>query len=314
MKKSTLTLFAALLLSASAYGQGFYFRAGLGYAFPMAGQTLEPMAGDLYNGTRSSSTFLQTYSMKNTSFSAGLQGGIGLGYMFSPNVGLQLDVNAGISNRKYAFQDKNVLVDLGAGAIQSNITITKQADLPVLLAPSLVLQTSGKGKVNIYSRVGPVIPLATQIIQNTYIENVPGTGAPSSYNFTFAIKSSFSMGFSAAGGLQYKLGNKVSLWAEVSMLSMSLYMKQSDLTGFEHDGRSYSLSNVTSPHTYYYSKSGTLDSNSVTLPTYSHPFSNLGVNMGIRISMGGRSRRGGASADAADRREMSKRPKAGKFR
>ena len=93
MKKTIVTI-AALLLTAPGFAQ-FYLRAGLGYAFPQAGQTLDA-SGTPYSGSATYSTYVTNYSgMKSASFSAGFQGGLGLGYMFSEHVGVQLDAEAG---------------------------------------------------------------------------------------------------------------------------------------------------------------------------------------------------------------------------
>ena len=305
MKKTSLTLFVLLLLSVAGYAQGFYFRAGLGYAFPQAGQTMDG-SGTPYNGTRNNSTYLLTYNLKNTSFSAGLQGAIGFGYLFNDHIGVQFDADACISGRKYSYHDNNVTIDYGAGPILSNVTVTEQAVMPLVLVPSLVLQTGGK-KLNIYSRLGLALPISSKITQDQFIENVPytPTATISSYDFKFDIKNSFSLGFAAAAGVQYKLTNKLSLWGEVSLLSMSLFIKQSDLTDFQHDGQSYSLSNVTSPHTYYYSKNATVDSTGAYQPAYSQPFSNVAIKVGVNLSLTRRSRH---RTDGENNSETPNRP------
>src|SRR4051794_8081484 len=81
-------------VAAHAGAQGFYFRAGLGYAFAQAGQTLDG-TGQPYDGSLNNAT--QSATIKGASLSAGFQGQVGLGYMISDHAGIQLDANIGIA-------------------------------------------------------------------------------------------------------------------------------------------------------------------------------------------------------------------------
>src|ERR1017187_6335722 len=110
MKKILLLAFVISLLGNTANAQ-FYFRAGDGYAFPQAGGTKSEIG--FYNGSVintsypgiGSSSYNIAFTVKEASFSAGYQSYIGLGYMLNPHIGLQLDANIGISNRKFIFND-----------------------------------------------------------------------------------------------------------------------------------------------------------------------------------------------------------------
>ncbi len=317
MKKTIVTLLAFLSLSAAARAQGFYFRAGLGYAVPMAGQSIDG-EGAVISGSVTRSTYLTNFSSKNASFAAGLHGGVGLGYLFSKNIGVQLDVDANIAAKSYSFLQPNVYIDLGAGPILSNYTIKQQADLPILLTPKLALQTGGE-KLNIYTNIGPAIPIIAHVLEDEIIDYL--VGSPTSYTFTSTVKMRFSVGISGAAGVQYKINKKVSIWGEVSMLSMSLYKKQADLTGFQVNGQNQSLSSVGGATTIYYVKNGSMDTNRTTRPSYSVPFSNVGFNVGLRVALGKGSKNSGrrsgsreTAAPADNSGDMSRRPKAGRFR
>ena len=283
MKKLIFTAFILSVVT-SSFAQGFYFRLGLGYAFPQAGQTLDG-TGAPYSGSRTNSTYLQTYSVNSASFSAGFQGGLGLGYMFNEHVGVQLDASVGLANKKYTFDDENV----NLGSVQGSVTYIQQAKSPVIFIPALVLQTGGD-PWNIYARVGLAVPISTKITEDQVVAIPLSTGGLEIDDYTSQIKNSFSLGYSAAAGVHYKLNDKVSIWGEVSLLSLSVYIKESDLTSVTSNGQSVPLSQVNGTQTVKYSKKATVDSNGAQEPTYSQPFSNVGINFGIAFRLGDNSR------------------------
>jgi hypothetical protein len=91
------------------------------------------------------------------------------------------------------------------------------------------------------------------------------------------------MGFGAAAGVSYKLNDRVSLWGEVSLLSMSVLIKESQVESIAINGQNQPLSILRGPLTTTYSKNITADS--AHSPTYSQPFSNVGFNVGIRFNL-----------------------------
>ncbi len=288
---------AAMALAANvAAGQEFYVRAGLGFAIPQAGQTVydTPIPyyefASAYNGTRTyNSNGSQTYNIKPSSFSAGLQSAIGVGYMFTPNIGVQLDASIGLSNTKYTFTDENLpLVVATTGTttvtVPYNISTVQQAKTPTFLMPSLVLQTSAE-KLNGYARFGFALPLNTKVTQDQILTNAPGTGTQITDDLTWQVKNSFSLGFTAAAGVKYKISDKVSIWGELSLLSMSVYTREQNLTGWTESGQSVALSNYTGPQNIKFSKTATVDSTYSQFPTYAQSFSNVGLNVGIIITI-----------------------------
>ena len=233
MKKISCLMLALSAVAYTASAQ-FYINAGLGYAIPQAGQTFDGTGQQGgYNGSVTYTTYTQVYSVKPASFNTGVHGALGIGYMFSDPVGVQLDGNVGLSTKKYTFSIENAPV----GGVASNIDIVQRAKSPFMLVPALVLQTGGD-KLNLYTRVGAALPVSTKITQDQIITNLPGTGATEVDDFTIKIKNSFSVGISAAAGVKYKLNERVSIWGEINMLSMSAYIKEADLTAVTVNGSS----------------------------------------------------------------------------
>ncbi len=290
--KKYLTIAVCMLSSLYVNAQAFYIKGGLGYAFPQAGQSIDGNAYP-YNGSvtkNANSTF--TYNYKTgASFSAGFQGTVGAGYMFNDHVGVELDFIGGLAPKKYTSSAYNVPLDT---AIQGNIINKQYAKSFFLVAPQLVVQSGGT-VWNVYARGGIVLPLYTHIAQEVSFTNLPGNGAIETQVNTYDLTTNFSVGLTGAIGLEFNLNDNVSLWGELNMLSMSLNLKEQDLTGISVDGQSYSLTGQTTA--FPYSKKFTTGGN--TNATYSMPFSNIGIHAGIMYRFPKSSRSYGRSHSSA---------------
>lgn len=288
MKRLSCLIFALFVCAYTTSAQ-FYFRAGMGYDLPQAGQSVydTPIPyydfQSAYNGTRTySSNGAQTYNIKNnTSFSSGLSLPIGIGYMINDNIGIQLDATFGIVTHKYSFTDENFPLNVGGGStIVYNITTTQHANTPIVLSPSLLLQTSYE-KLNLYSRLGFALPLNTKFTEEQVFVNAPNTGTHTVDDFTWQVKNSFAVGFTAAAGVKYKINERVSIWGELSVLSLSVYTKEQDLSSWVQNGQSVSLQYFTNAQSIKFSKTAVLDTTYSQFPPYAVPFSNFGFHVGV---------------------------------
>ncbi len=169
-----------------------------------------------------------------------------------------------------------------------SVQFSRQKRLSFIVTPSLVLQTSGD-KLKAYTRLGIALPLNTKITEDQILSNAPGTGTLQVDDFTWQIKNSFSLGFTAAAGVKYKISDNISVWGEVSLLSMSVYIKQQDLTNWvetaQGSAQSVPFSYYGGPTTIKFSKTATVDSNQASFPTYAQPFSNVGINVGVTFTL-----------------------------
>ena len=277
MKKSLLLLTACTAITAFCNAQGFYLRGNLGYAFPQAGQTLDG-TGTPYSGSSTLTVFgPENDDLKKASFGSGTYLGLGGGYMFNEYIGADAAFSLGIAPTKYTLTYINQ-------AQGYNVSSTQQATNPSFFIPSLVLQ-SGGDKIKAYGRIGVVLPLNTQITQDQVYTTTPATHVT---DYTFQIKNSFSLGFAATAGVQYKLSDKVRLTGEFSFLSLSTLIKQSDFTKLTQDGQSYPITadSTVAPHTTYSTHVTGLTASSTNLIAYTQPFSNVGFNLGIMYTFG----------------------------
>ena len=295
MKKILVASILLAGITSSSYGQGFYFRAGLGLDIAQSGQSMydTPIPYNGFptgiNGSRQNAGNVQTYSISGASFGSGIPVILGFGYMFNNNVGVQLDGGLGLFIARYTFNDMNAELNNGTGTTTAyNIKIQQSANTPFFLMPSLVLQTGDQ--VKIYSRFGFALPLSASITQEEMLTNAPGTGALVTDDFTWKLKTSFSLGFTAAAGVKYQISDKLSIWGELNMLSMSLYAKEQDLKSWTESSQGTTLNvpliNYTNAQTIKFSKTAVLDSTLSSMPTYSIPFSNVGIHFGITFNLG----------------------------
>jgi hypothetical protein len=272
---------AALLLTLSTISaattqlkaQGFYIKEGIGYAFPMPGSTKDQL-GNILNGTRTNSQSQTTssYQIKNASFSSGFHNITGAGYMFTKNIGVELSADILLGSKKYSFED----IGTTAGTMPANITFTRQSDVMINFMPALVLQTSGT-KAKLYMRMGLALPINSGINRHD-IYQFSGGGTQDD---NWEVKNYFSVGFAAATGAKFKIGNNFDLWCEVSMLQLALSREESDLKGATINGQSYSAAQLTGTKTYYYNKDATTSANGIYEETFSQPYSNISIMVGI---------------------------------
>jgi hypothetical protein len=285
MKKCCIVLLA-LIGTVQGFSQGFYIRAGFGWAFAHAGQTMDgtatPWSGTSINSSIGKTDYL-SYNIDRISLNSGPQASVGVGYMFTPHLGVDLAFTGALSTTEYSYTLKGESV----GGIESDITIINKANNPLVLTPSLVLQSGCK--VNVYSRMGLAVPLKTTVRQDQIITNVPGTGAVTETDFLLEFHNNFSLGLSAALGASYKTSSGIGIWIEASLLSLPVYTKDAEVVDFTINGMNYFTSYVQqgNPTTVLFSRNFNGEKGDYfNQPSYALPFSNIGINLGISFALG----------------------------
>ncbi len=283
MNKTSLALLLVLCKVSLLFAQtslpdnnsGFYMRAGIGYAFPQAGQSYDPIhafySGTTNNPVSSNSTF--TFSQDKISFSSGLHGSLALGYMFNKNVGVELSADMCVAARKYNYSGTTYFVDSASGII-GNRSVDQKSGMLTILSPSLVMQTAGD-KWNLYTRLGFALPLNTDI--DISVENAFNTGEIDIY--TEKLKSKFTIGYNATAGVSYKVSGNMKVWAEMSLLSLALDADELDYVGLTVNQQNYLPQFAQNhPTVYLYKSSGTYPADN---RTFAIPYSNMAFNMGL---------------------------------
>ncbi|MBS1690264.1 MAG: hypothetical protein JSS96_16155 [Bacteroidetes bacterium] len=261
----------------------WYGRVGIGYAFTQGGQTMSaygtPYNGSLHyvNNNNGSTATLTDFEVKKVSFNTGVHAVVAAGYMFDSHVGFELAGQFNIAPFSYTSNSYNYL----SSGYNANINILSKAKSPIMLIPSFILQ-SGEQGFNLYTRVGLVLPVNTKVERTYRFDYL--AGGPNGINnkeYTLEESSKFTVGYTGALGFSYKV-DKIKLWAEVNVMSLSVELKEQKVTAFANDGRPVPLQYVT-PGTVNYVQSGTYNAN--TEPTYSIPFSYIGAMIGISFKI-----------------------------
>ena len=272
MKKITYLFFALILSATGLHGQNFYFKTGLGYAFAMPGEKLD-QNGNVLNGVvNHTSAGVTDYELKNASFTSGVPLAIGVGLTLSKNIAIELSTSINLAPVKYS---EGILNETNSSGQVFSYYADRQAKNTVILMPSVVLQTDNK-TWNMYMRMGLALPLNTGLtLYETYMPQSGGA-----YSYTWSIQNYFSLGFTAAAGLELKVSNKFAVWGEISMLYLNISREERDLNTAVINGSSYPVSQLTGITKYHYNQNGISDSNG-NEQALSQPYSNLGINVGI---------------------------------
>ncbi len=279
-----LGLVAQFCAPESAEAQGFYLRGGLGYAVPQAGQTLDgtgtPYDGSMLNNIADSTS---TYSISKISFSQGVHLTLAGGYMFNEHIGVDLAAAIGLSMSQFIANQDSVR----SGGDLYNVQYVQKAISPLVLMPSLVLQSGGE-KLNIYVRAGLAIPIKSKLQSDQIVTSLPTLGAGQTEDYSYTVKNSFSLGTTAAIGARYKFSDQVGIYFEASMLSMSLFVKEADLNSVSVDGQGNYISQipVNERNIYYSNKFTSSIGDYYHQPVYSQPFSNIMFTVGMHFQLG----------------------------
>lgn len=214
--------------------------------------------------------------------------------MFTSHIGLDLAFTGALSTNEYRYS----VTGENLSGVPSDVVFVSKAQNPLILTPSVVLQT-GSCPFNVYSRMGLVVPLKTTVVQDQIISNQPGSGAQTVYDYTFELHNGFSLGVSGALGASYRTNNGLSIWLETSLVSLPVYTKEAEIVDVTVNGISYLQPFLQgNPGKINYSRNFTAEKGDFfNQPSYSLPFSNIGVNLGVSFALG---------SEKSDRRDNNK--------
>lgn len=238
MKKQLLLLGMAIA-STGVFAQGFQIGVRTGFDFNMTGEAMGT-ANDVTvtNGVMTASTTKNIYG----TLAQGVPATLELAYFFNENVGVQLDAGVLIGlNKNIATADINYE---GAVAATSELRL-KTKTFQFRVSPQLVLRTNG-----LYSRFGVMIPLAgsttvTEESTTNIFANSGGLADESSltggnfnetYKFEQKITGKFSLGFVAAVGYEFNLGDNMALFGELEYIGLTIKRNTTEITMMEVDG------------------------------------------------------------------------------
>jgi outer membrane protein W len=252
---------------------GAYLRVGAGYSLPQAGGYI--------GGTETSTATSYSVDMTKGSYSSGVNAVLAGGYMFTRNIGVEVAVGAGVAPTKYTYEYDQT----GSGNYKN--TSTTYAKMPIMVMPSLVLST-GHNQLEAYTRVGLAINVAGKFIsENEYVDRSGATDVITTTTEEYTPK--LGIGIQGAVGVKYHVNDMLGIYLELNGLSMTSYMKNSEITSYEVGGVSGlgTLTIYDRETEYSANFTETAASTSASTPfkstPMSVPFSNLGVGVGITL-------------------------------
>jgi hypothetical protein len=164
--------------------------------------------------------------------------GLNAGYMFSEHFGFDLGATyvIGASQVISKSTDANTSTLTPVGTLPSKTTETRTVSGSQLrVIPSLVVSAGGEG-IRPYARFGVVIPVSGATIvdvNNVTTIDVAAIGKPVT---TTVVKSKsegqFALGFNTAVGMNIGLNSKMTLFAELSLTTLSIKAKSAVYTDY----------------------------------------------------------------------------------
>ena len=274
------------LFATQSYSQGLYVSAGGGYGFSMAPNS--SFSAIDYTRNPSGSGTVETYKISNGtgSFGRGLQFGATVGYMFSENIGAELNVGYLVGSKI-----TNTDTELKNNGDTYSSIATASGNM-LRLTPALRFSL-GKDKLKPYMRVGLVIGVGNKIVSKYSSTNFDVSNGKTNIDQSeMAITGGVSMGFAAGIGVNYMFSDKVGIFAELGIISQAWAPSKSVLTSSTSNGADNLQFMTTSQKETDYVNSYTTTSGtfspgtpSTQLKQYT-PFSSVGINVGVHLAFG----------------------------
>lgn len=204
------------------------------------------------------------------SFGKGINVGINIGYMFNRNMGIELGADY-LLGGKNNFKIKN----------EDNLSETSIHAKMIQLRPAMRI-AAGKDKINPYAKVGLVIGIGGTI--DSELEITDGTDKT---NAIFVKDQGVAFGFTGAGGVEFGVNEKISIFSEISFTGLSFNPQKGKITKAEFNGVDQLPGIDVRRKEYDYVKNADLSAEDADkpqqLPQTSQNFNSMGVNIGLKI-------------------------------
>lgn len=246
MKKSLLcsALLAVTALTTLAQEKGFYVKPTGSYFMKVTPVEFPAINGQLARDKTTTITGTSNAVTSETaltgSFGQGFRAGIVGGYQFTNVIGLEVGLN--YFNSEEQDMLKQNVINNGTNVLSLHaIGKVKAFDV----APALVFRIPNTGKIQPYSKIGVIVPVAGYLQINTAVNDQTGqiaasqgTVSPPGTRTTLVlareerINPKPTIGFQSALGFDYTIGNGVSLFSELEYRNISVGGKDKELKAY----------------------------------------------------------------------------------
>lgn len=261
MKKIIFIAMFSIAFGSLSFAQKWYMGIGGGYGFPVAG----------FGG---SSTTQTSFNSETVSFGDGADFGAYGGYMLMKNMGIELGVSyhTGVNNTlTNTSEEYNYL-----GGTQTTNTATENFSGNMLRLIPAVRMQAGDGPICPYVVFGGIIGLAPSATYSVTYSSQGSTPQPGAQPISFS--GGYSFGFHGALGIKFMVSPDIAIFAEFAV-NYQDYIPAKSVDGGV-------TTNYASSLTYSTSSSSNNNNTTLTEPLIHLPFSTIGGNAGIQISIG----------------------------
>jgi opacity protein-like surface antigen len=225
MKKVYILVLAVFVMAGTLNAQKFYARLGVGMGFGLS--YYGPSWDETINGNIS-----DVSESKSGSLGTGLNINLGLGYMFSKYLGVDLGFNEFIG---FGVKTKYSQTQTGFSQQWDD----KYVGRSFQIIPALVI-TPGFEKLNPYGRFGLIIGVINQTnysYTNTQT-SIPDAKASNTTVEKYKDKDygGISLGFAAALGADFNLSKNFTVYAEINLNGVNYSPKKGKVVEWTRDG------------------------------------------------------------------------------
>jgi hypothetical protein len=269
MKKKLLAL-GLVLVTTTLFAQtenkeSWYFKLGGSY-FNQTASTEFPTVGgnDALSKVYQGGKLISEESVTG-SFGQGFRASGTVGYRFNARLGVEMGINYYSSTDKTMAQTVTDQIFISGGRPIYNFKAVGQITA-FDLAPALVLFLGEHKGFEPYTKVGVLLPVHGDL-EITTNAVVPAGAGTASVRMVDVVKPNPTLGFSAVVGTSYKIGKKLSAFAELEYRNFTVHGKTKETTEYTVNGVDALATRTKAQiHTNYVSKLDTKSNNALTNP------------------------------------------------
>jgi len=277
MKFKIIALISILFISLDGFAQHAFFQIGGGYSFP----TSTAQVGRIT--TYGTNSFPASISNTYSEMGGGVPMIVRAGYMITNHVGADIGFNYLIGNRN---------TQTLARAQDQQASIVGQTN-QARLNPAIIFSTNRDMDLSAYSRLGLVLPLGGLTTLEYDIPAIfSNSGAATTQ--TEEIRGRFGVGYSGTLGAQYRVYERMYLFAEVEAIHLAVNRNSSQIKSLTLNGIDVmDQLNTYNRETNYVDELRPTSNNPRTNPNFDENlpsdelssttfFNSVGVNFGIK--------------------------------
>ncbi|MCC9062785.1 outer membrane beta-barrel protein [Flavobacterium piscisymbiosum] len=216
--------------------ESWYFKLGGSYFIQTAATEFPIVNGQLPNTDvyGPDGTTLVSRKTNHGSFGEGFRSGLTAGYRFSTRLGVEMGINYYSSADKLMVETTNRLVPPTTNIFVSGDAVGKIRAWD--LSPTLVLFLGESKGFEPYTKVGVIVPIHGDLTIETNREYSTAAGVIAKTYSEDVVKPNPTIGFTAAIGSSYKLGKKISVYAEIEYRNFTVHGDTKETTVFTENG------------------------------------------------------------------------------